>query len=186
MGERRKVRLNSKSYEDYLLNIVCTPKDKYKYSRMLHELYLTPYHSSIRLDQSRITDGLDMREAFLDECGFAGHRTFPVQCTVLEVLVAMCLRCERDIMCEPNRDKTARWFWDMMYFSNLADYPDNTFNREAVRDILDGILKHAYTRNGYGGFFYIPESNENMRKMDLWSQMMHYIDRELGDDVFEF
>ncbi len=154
---------------------------------MLDLLYLTPYVSTNRLDQSREVDGLDMREAYLDAHGFAGTRGLPGQCTVLEVLVALCVRCERDITCEPSRDKTAKWFWDMMYYSGLCEYPNRAkWDDSEVLDILERVLRHKYDRDGRGSFFHIKHVDTDMRKLDLWSQMMRYIDEEIGDAFFDF
>lgn len=185
MGERRKVRvLKGKSYEQYLIDIIASGQKKRKYSRLLHDLYLIPFRYSLWLDESREADGLDMREAYLDTFGFAGQRDFPEKCTVLEVLVAMCLRCERDVMGRSDKDRTDEWFWEMMYHARLTDYPDNLYRQREVCNIINRILDRKYDKNGDGSFFYIPGDNRNWRKADLWMQMMWQMDKKLEDEGF--
>ena len=45
-----------------------------------------------------------------------------------------------------------------------------------IFDICDGIIERAYSMDGKGGLFYIPKCPKDLRKVELWHQMMLYLD----------
>ena len=86
---------------------------------VLWRLYTTEFYwfDDIIMDRNRAMDGLKLRH----EDKNAGYS---VNCSVLEMLIGMAIRCERDIMhVNGAGDRTIEWFWIMI--GNLGlDNPD--------------------------------------------------------------
>jgi hypothetical protein len=69
-------------------------------------------------------------------------------------------------------------FWELVGNMGLLKYADNFFDDRivGVDTILTNFLDRKYDKDGKGGnIFHIPNYNEkDLRKIELWSQMMIY------------
>lgn len=165
-------------YFDWMYNLVnCKPR----YQRLLHRLDDIPFTYSIPMDGNRAEDGVDLRYRFGGECGY-DDRTIARflddrDCSVLEMMVALALRCEEHIMCNPDiGDQTGRWFWNMIESLGLIDMTDRRFNIYYVDTIIDMFLDRSYKRNGKGGLFTVENCDLDLRSVEIWYQMCWYLD----------
>ena len=95
---------------------------------------------------------------------------------MLEMMVALCLRCEEQIMCnEEDGNRTGEWFNGMMNSLGLIEI---VYEKEAY-DILSRFANHAYEPDGKGGLFTIPNCGKDMRTAEIWYQAMWYLDEVL-------
>lgn len=133
------------------------------------------FYSNVKDDQNRIDDAKELRAEFSQEEWSSIFDTTDTPVSVLEVLVALSIRMERDIVGEPGNDDPAKWFWIMMDNLGISIYSDKHFNRPAiVRKILTW-LNRQYESNGTGGIFPLNNPYGDQRNVELWSQMQQFL-----------
>lgn len=160
-------------YLDWLSAIVEPVDPDGSYSLLLIQLLNTVYVYEYEMDANRAHDGLALRDRFAVETGLYLDTDSP--CTVLEMMVALAIRCERDIMYIPNKgDRTYIWFWVMIDNLGLLGMTDDKYDEVLVQAALFNFMNHMYETDGEGGLFYVPGRND-MRDMDVWYQMQMFL-----------
>lgn len=152
--------LTEKVYNSNLNDAVC------------YELLSVPFtwDENIITDANRADDGLSLRSLFYyDEHDISGMCDSP--CSVLEMLVAMSIRIEMDIMGEPGDDHPGRWFELMMKNLRIGRY---TPVNDALMKI-DIWLHREYEANGVGSLFPLREFPGDQRDLPIWDQMSFYL-----------
>lgn len=167
-------------YFKWLSNIVCRDNRRYMstYESLLLELYSTEFYWSLANDANRASDGLDLRAQFTDEFRFDSRIVrlyLNGPCSVLEMMVALSIRMGATIEGEDG-DKADRWFWEMIFNMDLMDQMNSNFDLDYVRSKIDIMLNRSYSRDGSGGLFYVPNPDKDMRKLEIWHQMVRYLD----------
>ena len=98
-------------------------------------------------------------------------------CSVLEMMIALAIRCEETIMDNPlYGDRTAQWFWRMMSNLGLGLMTDDIYDRDLVKQKIDRFLNREYDPDGKGGLFYIRGCAEDLRNVEIWAQLCWYLD----------
>jgi hypothetical protein len=170
------------SYFDWLVFLIAPDyHERDQYIKLLHALYSVEFYWVIPRDKNRAIDGLDLRSQFEDETGSSCDADGP--CSVLEMFIALAIRCENTLMYmyDPEKgDQTDRWFWMMLDNLGLTDFEDSfRTDDEEFDSELDDILYRFMDRD-YGPNlefcpfpieFYVPD----FEKMELAYQMNHYI-----------
>ena len=169
---RRNLNLE---YFKWMYNIVCA--DRYtssnSYEKLLMYLHDVEFTYTIKRDADRFYDGINLRQRF--------GQQIDGPCSVLEMMVALAIRCEETIMTDPKfGDRTSQWFWRMIVNLGLGGETDSRFDEEYVRDVVDQFLHRNYQRDGRGGLFTVKECQYDLRDVDIWTQMMWYLDDILG------
>ena len=125
------------------------------------------------LDENRLLDGLDLRFRFADENSYY----IDGDCSVLEMMVALSLRCEEHIMSDDEiGNRTGRWFWEMIDNLGLESMYDDNFDKVYADKIIYRFLNREYEPNGDGGLFTVHNRNVDLRKVEIWYQMCWYLD----------
>lgn len=163
------------SYLDWLMFIVCQNNiERESYQKLFKALLESEFTPIVENDQNRASDGLKLRLIYENEleepCVMFGP------CSVLEMLIALSIRCESDIMYDPDEgDRTHVWFWEMLDNMNLSRLDDWSFSQATVDSAVWRLNQRAYGSDGYGGPFYIVGFPKDMRKIELWYQLNYYI-----------
>ena len=106
----------------------------------LHEVEFTYF---VPHDENRAGDGRALRYKYcvthncedLEDC-------LDGPCSVLEMMVALAIRCEERIMSDPTKgDRTAQWFWGMMTSLGLSSMCDYNYNEWLVNDVITRFLE---------------------------------------------
>ena len=159
-------------YFDWLSDMVCGtkfPKD-ISYRKLLMHLHNTEFKYSIPKDGNRADDGVNLRYRF------TGH-LWPGPCSVLEMMVALTLRFENDIMDDPKiGNRTCQWFWKMIKSLGLNEMTDDRYDRKYIDYVLDRFLERDYEPNGEGGLFTIKNCDFDLRNVEIWHQLCWYLD----------
>ena len=145
---------------------------------LLHNI---EFRYSIPMDANREADGIDLRYRFITEVGIPknyqevyGYLDGP--CSVLEMMIALAIRCEESIMDDPDiGDRTSEWFWLMMKNLGLDYMSDRKFDRDIAEEKISIFLDRKYKRNGEGGLFVV-NGRRDLRKVEIWYQMCWYLD----------
>jgi hypothetical protein len=132
-------------------------------------------------DGDRACDGVDLRYRFWDSHGGYDEDildTFDdVPCSVLEMMVALAIRCEEDIMDDPGLgSRVGQWFWAMIVSLGLGAMNDSRFDEEFVEDTIQKFLDRRYSANGKGGLFTIRGCEQDLRTVEIYCQMCWYLD----------
>lgn len=171
-------------YFEWLYNMMYSKKRmrKVSYKELLWFLHCTEFRYTIERDGNRAADGVDLRYRFARERGYNDISELSDPCSVLEMLIALAIRCEDHIMYDPDiGDRTTHWFWLML--KNIGLYPfmsDDEFDEELVDTNVTIFLDRDYSPNGEGGLFTIEDCGCDMRTMEIWYQACWYFDTFLG------
>ena len=151
-----------------------------RYSELLSHLYGIDYIYTYPMDGNRAEDGISLRYRFGQEKRIKAAEIADAldckPCSMLEMMVALALRCEEDIMFDPKcGNRTGLWFKTMICSLGLGEMTNGAFNFSDVDHIIFNFLEHRYEPNGDGSLFKINEdvqsSKNDMRRMELWNQM---------------
>lgn len=168
-----------RDYFEWLCSIVQVPRSSRRYNKLLDYLHNTEFTFILPMDENRCIDGVNLRYRFGEENNIEG----PViaswldnePCSILEMMVALAVRCETFIMGDVGKNKPERWFWMMINSLGLMGMVDSRFDIETVNFIIWRFLNREYSRDGEGGIAYIPGTKEDLRSMEIWYQMMRYL-----------
>lgn len=179
-------------YFSWLYHQVCDDSKPgyYKLFKCLHSIEFT---YTIPMDANRAADGENLRYIF-ERYKLNTTYSQPIvatlldnkPCSVLEMMVALSIRCEIDIMHDPDLgDRTGEWFWGMLDTLGISHMDDDNFNEEECWTIIDRALKREYESDGFGGFFFIPNCDKDLRDVELWYQMNWYLNRYIYESEGE-
>lgn len=167
-------------FEWILCRVGTKDRDPAGYSELLRYLDSVGYIYTIPMDGNRADDGICLRYRYGSENGISPAVISSVldirDCSMLEMAAALAIRCEEDVMYDPQiGDRTGIWFWIMIDSLGLGEMTDGHFNREAADGIILAFLEHRYEPNGQGSLFRITEEgtggSSDLRRMELWNQM---------------
>lgn len=152
------------------------------YSELLNTLYETQYiwDKATPLDENRYIDGLDLRESFsykLKIPKYIVSDSIKGPCSMLEMVCALGVRIDNDIMATYYTGYDHGYFWIQKMLKNLdiLQYDNSNWDRRIVEEKLLAFNQKRYSEEGFGGLFYIPDSEKNMRLLNIWDQMCYYI-----------
>lgn len=170
-------------YFDWMYDLVCYRKycGRLSYRKLLAYLNNRDFIYILNMDGNRAEDGIDLRYRFAYEHNY----DYPMvatylddrPCSVLEMMVALAIRCEDSIMADSDiGNRTSLWFWNMIKSLGLDHMSDANFDKDAADEIIDRFLDREYEPNGKGGLFTINHCRYDLRSVDIWYQMMFYLD----------
>lgn len=169
-------------YFYWLLGIISNG-DENSYIRLLRQLFDTAFVYSFERDANRAHDGLDLRDKYFSEIGVDIDYSSP--CSVLEMMVALAIRCEDDVMYDPAiGDRTNVWFWMMIENLGLDGMDDRSYDQFKVKKILIDFMNRQYRTDGKGSLFYIPGS-KGMENEEIWYQMNTFLVDILNERTIE-
>lgn len=157
------------------------------YDKLLDLLFNTPFVYIFPMDGNRYEDGIDLRYRFgiekdIPQPVIANYLDC-VDCSLLEMMVALALRCEEHIMADDDLgDRTAVWFWEMIISLGLLDFKNENYDTDKILDIVDRLYNRAYSADGRGGLFRTRNQNIDMRRIEIWDQAMAYFNEVLDDE----
>jgi len=172
----------SKDYFDWLCKLIDYGGKVRIYKKTLALLHEQDFVYILSKDGNRFEDGIDLRYRYGYEHKISyneiADRLDNRACSVLEMMVALAVRCEEHIMSDPERgDRQSKWFWVM--FDNLGLKPMTNAkfddNYAYILEIIDRMLYREYDVDGTGGLFRTSNPNKDMREEEIWYQMMEYL-----------
>lgn len=167
-------------YFEWLVNLVSEQRfAKPVYQNLLMRLHNTEFRYSLRRDRDRAEDGEDLRYRFAlfhDYDIPATLADLDGPCTILEMMVALAIRCEEQIADDTRYgDRTAQWFWNMIVNLGLGPMTDSMYDEEYVGVTLQRFLSRKYEPDGRGGLFRLRNCEEDLRRVEIWRQALWYL-----------
>lgn len=169
-------------YFEWLFNLVCGDRysrDYITYEKLLRYLHDTEFRYSIPKDKNRAGDGIDLRYRFAIRYSDSQDATLYLKgpCSVLEMMIALAIRCEENIMDDAQiGDRTGQWFWQMVANLGLGSMDDNRFDIQLVEDVIERFLDREYEPDGKGGLFTVRHCEYDLRDVEIWYQLCWYLD----------
>lgn len=161
-------------YFDWMLDLVRCDEvfDIFQYTELLNHLFDIPFKYLIAFDANRYQDGVDLRKRFCTEYNINDMES---GCSVLEMMVALAVRCEEQIMSDPEYgNRTGLWFWEMICSLGLEDQINGYISIDKVNQIMIRFLNREYAPNGAGGLYTV-YSRDDIRNVEIWYQMMIHL-----------
>ena len=176
--------MTSDNYFKWLCDMVYTEKpEEYAdiaYSKLLSYLHNVRFTYSMQMDEAREKNGIRLRDRYVYLT--SGNFDVPEElqydyCSVLEMMVALAIKCEEDIMDNTvYGNRTKFWFWGMIASLGLKPMTDTHFDKSYTRFVVDRFINRDYEPDGTGGLFTIRNCPHDLRKVDIWTKMCWYID----------
>ena len=172
------------NYFEFLAGVVSDDRfgKNVTYRRLLMHLHTIEFRWTIKDDSNRANDGVSMRWRFAQETGRERYyeeisECLAGPCTVLEMLVALAVKCEENIMDDPNYgNRTGQWFWKMITNLGLSTMYNNKFDKKIVNIVIEKFLDREDEPNGQGGLFVIRNCRKDLREVPIWQQLCWYLD----------
>ena len=169
------MKINSFTYFGWLVGKVATHELGMNYYKLFDQLWRTNFYYYIPRDENRMIDGLNLRAQYESETGYDAD-VDGKPCSVLEMMVALAIRCDDQIMWDDNHGSRASdWFFIMIDNMCLIGMKDYCYDEHHVEFILNRMMQHLNYSNGHGGLFYTNDPNYNMSQQEIWFQMCKFI-----------
>lgn len=167
-------------YFEWMYDLVCNGRyeKENSYRKLLEHLHEIEFTYIIPKDENRATDGENLRYrfAYFYDYPAAVETMLSGPSSVLEMMIALAIRCE-DIMDDPSvGDRTGQWFWKMITNLGLGGMYDSRYDRKEVNNIIEIFLNREYESDGSGGLFRIKNCKHDLRKFEIWICALWYLD----------
>lgn len=171
-------RVNA-DYFEWMYDLVCGDRfaKTISYRKLLTFLHDTEFVYFVPYDENRASEGMSLRYHYclLHDCEEL-EWCLDGPCSVLEMMIALAIRCEENIMDDFSMgDRTSQWFWNMVTNMGLGGEHDAAFDERLVTDVVVRFLNREYEPDGRGGLFRVRGWNRDMRTAEIWHQLMAYI-----------
>ena len=147
------------------------------YKKLLLRLHNIEFTWFVPNDDNRADDGIQLRRRFAlsrDNIQLQNYLNGP--CSVLEMMIALALRCEEWMDDTQYGNRTGQWFWGMINNLGLNSMRDSNFDRNYVDDVIARLLNREYEPDGKGGLFTVKHCNHDLRTVEIWCQLSWYLD----------
>lgn len=167
-------------YFEWLFSLACGNRysPNISYRKLLMYLHSREFIYLMPMDENRAADGMELRYRFTYEhYGVDDTSYIDGPCSILEMMIALAIRCETNIMDDPSvGDRTTQWFWEMIVNLGLGSMDDDRFDKRSVSVIIDRFLDREYSPDGRGGLFIIRNCEHDLRTVEIWYQLCWYLD----------
>lgn len=130
------------------------------------------------MDENRAVDGVDLRYTYAEHVCEMNAPSGPeddLPCTMLEMLVALAMRCNDWILCDVE-NRYGYWFWKFIENLGLLGCTDDNFDIIFVKSVIERLLERRYKPSGEGGLFPLSCTCKDQRRVDIWSQLGYFLD----------
>lgn len=168
-------------YFEWMYDCICRDRfaSSISYRKLLMHLHSVEFTYVIPRDRNRAEDGIDLRYRFAYEHPYLddAERYLDGPCSVLEMMVALAIRCEEGTMDNPQfGNRTGQWFWSMVNNLGLGNMVDERYDRRYVDTVISRFLNRDYEPNGRGGLFTVRNRKEDLRDVEIWYQLQWFLD----------
>lgn len=171
-------RINDEYFE-YLCELIDINRfsKQVTYRKLLTHLHNIEFTWFIPHDDNRADDGIQLRRRYgLDQNDVSLSQYLTGPCSVLEMMVALAIRCEEAITYDAEiGDRSGQWFWGMVHSLGLTSMTDSKFDSEFVDDVIARFLNREYEPNGKGGLFTVRHCTHDLRTVEIWCQLSWYL-----------
>jgi hypothetical protein len=170
-------------YLNYIKDLICNGDIVDNYSTLLDILYRIDFRWSVRNDDNRIGDAIELRYNYQADCGISNddmEELLLIPCSIIEVICGLAIRMD-DIMRDPfSGARIGHWFWELIDNLGMSDFTDGAFKKgawslEDVKEKMDILMDRTYDELGHGGLFPRNVCYKDQRECELFEQMNGYL-----------
>lgn len=180
-------------YFSWLCDIVHANDPQDSFIELMRVLFNTDFYWVISNDINRAEDGKHLRVDFENQSLYSDYSViYKKPCSVLEMLIALSIRIDEEVMWNPDKgNRAVTWFWEMLENLGIAEIDDYSFcdpkNRYQIEEVLEKFLSRNYDKDGFGCLFP-PNScytsnlkvSHKVSQTEIWYQMMDYMMSKYG------
>ena len=178
--EERRVQMPRNSakmdYLQWLVDMMNVVEDR-NYGMLLRELFRIEFYEVNKYDRDRGMDGLVLRTTWADEVGYSGSLDFGPP-TLLETLIGIAQRIEFRIFAGPWMDEWdyKKIFWHLIDNLGFLKYDGvlTSDDYDEICDVSEAFLSKNVTCDKFRNIFGFCDKKINVKKDNLWDQMMVY------------
>lgn len=156
-------------YLKYLVEITGLPRSYERLCSYINGISFL-YDPHFVTDGNRIDDGLELRSLYFHDTGKSSGMPSN-EASVFEVMVALAIRIDRDIMGEPGTIDPKKWL--LIMFENLGLKEDT--DEDDISKKIEDLIYRRYKANGEGSLFPLKKSKLDQRGISIWDQMNEYM-----------
>lgn len=173
-------KIINNDYFNWLYALACGNRcsEHISYRKLLMQLHGITFEWVIPRDENRAEYGIDLRRRFAYDytCIDDAESYLTEPCSVLEMMLALSIQCE-DIMDDTAYgNRTSQWFWGMITSLGLGSMTDDRYDKKYVIQTVERFLDRDYDPDGKGGLFRIKNCPDDLRDVEIWVQMLWYLD----------
>ena len=164
----------------YWLMAIVSPGSEYE--KLLYRLSQFDFVPLLEKDINRAMDGVELRTRYSEQRGESIDEIKGRNCSVLEMMAALTIRCEEQITINPLiGNRTKHWFAVMLKSLGLFGMTNEYYEDHYVYHVIDRFLRREYSPTGEGSIFIVRHPAADMRTVELWYQMMWYLDENFKE-----
>ena len=164
---------------------------KVKLCRFLYGVDFTVGDEGCPEDETQATNGMELRRRYAESVGKESGKserdidriwkTIHGKCSVLELLVHLCIRLD-EMTNEEESGKTVSKFFDLI-LENLAI--DITDSEAGWSSVIGDFLHRNYSKDGSGGGLFPVKDigDKDARKMPIWFQLNAWLNEHLDENA---
>ena len=170
-----------KEYFDWIYSIG-NNSSAISYHELFTFLHEIKFISVLKDDRNRAMDGENLRWRFAyltgrDKVFDDISECLKGRCSVLEMMTALAIRCEEEIMDDPRKgNRTNQGLWLMLNNMGLGGMYDGHFDEDEVKKKVTIMMERSYSPDGRGGLFRIYNCPADLRDVDIWTQLCWFLD----------
>lgn len=160
-------------YFNWLCDKIIQNDEQKDHIKLLEFLFNRDYFWVISMDENRAGDGIWLRRLFSEDRKYTEKPLSGEPCNVLEMLVALSIKIEDDVMYDWEMgDRTGDWFWIMV--KNMGFFRSVLWDR-----CLEKFMDRTYKNGGLGCPFRMKnmdeETFEKFKTEEIWNQFLDYL-----------
>lgn len=148
---------------------------KQNYNELMERLFTTPFRYVLDRDKNRVEDALMLRRRYRDFMQLSYDPFDNAIPSVLEVLIALAIRVDKEYLGDPSDPTPGTFFWIMIKNLGLDDLKGYRFSDRFYNNVIDAWLDRKFMKDGVGSPFPVRVDSRDQRKFEMWDQMNHYI-----------
>lgn len=142
-------------------------------NQIMKLLHNTEFKYYILHDDNRAADGINLRHEYADTYSLDGYgdEFFAKPCSVLEMLIALSIRVDKEIIGDPSDPHPDEFF--VVMFKNLGLNWCKTVSDADEK--LNRWMCRRFRKDGTFGLFPVEHDPRDQRELDIWDQMNGYV-----------
>lgn len=156
----------AREYHEWLVSFVDDGSGQLyrNYGYLMEALDETPFVYHNHLDRSRVIDGLELRQRYVDRCGYDISEILSgKECSILEAMVALFDRYSEEVLCIPGENGyISELFYGFLCNFSLLELDDLRFSAEKYEKKIQkftsgrcGILENDVESHGSDMFLQV-------------------------------
>jgi hypothetical protein len=153
-----------------------------KMMTLARDLHAVPFTWFVPNDDNRAADGVSLRETYIVEVD-PDYQPSTEPASVLEVLIGLAIRIDAILSEFDTPNRVSNWYFKMIGNLHLKGYNEDSmsnreidFIRKENAERIDVFLNRRYEKDGSsGGLFPIKNIGKDQRKVEIWYQMMTFL-----------